>query len=69
MIKQIENSKAYRKIEGFKQQLLMKRDNRLKIEEQIVIARNAGADAWQPPESFPPHWAAIVREIANNGMA
>lgn len=63
MIATIENTDAYKQLEGFKQTILMKRDNRLRIEEEIVTARNAGLDAWHPPAGFPTSWAAIVREI------
>lgn len=63
MINEIQNTKAFKKLLGFQQKLLLKRENRLKFEEQIVIARNAGVDAWQPPDDFPKHWAEIVKEI------
>lgn len=68
MIKKIEQCKAFKRLEAFKQNILMKRDNRLKIEEQIVIARNAGVDAWQPPNDFPKPWAEIVKEVVTNEL-
>jgi hypothetical protein len=63
MIQQIENTTAFKHLEGFKQTILMKRDNRLKIEEEIVNARNSGVDNWQPPKDFTPHWREIVKEV------
>lgn len=62
----IENSKAFTKLEKFKQALVLKRDNRLQIEQAIVSARTLTINVWKQHTTLPPHWQAIVEEIINS---
>lgn len=36
MIQKLENTKAYKGLDGFKQDIVMKRSNRLQIEEAVL---------------------------------
>jgi hypothetical protein len=63
MINEIQNTKAFKKLLGFQQKLLLRRDNRLTIQDAVITAKAIGIENWNPPGSMPPHWQAIVKEL------
>jgi len=63
MTEKIENSKAFKSLQQFQKDLVIKRDNRLKIEDAVIIARNIGVDNWKRGTSLSKKWHAIVEEI------
>lgn len=63
MTQQIENTKAYKGMDGFKQDIIMKRSNRLQIEEAVVTARNIGYELWEKGTDFSASWKNIVKEL------
>lgn len=65
MIDQIKNTKAYKKLAPFQQSLLLKRDNRKKIEDAVITARAIGIDLWKNNNKLPNNWRGIVEELAN----
>ncbi len=62
---QIENTKAFKKLEPFQQDIVSKRANRLQIEDAIVTARNIGYANWEKTTPLPAKWREIVKEITN----
>ncbi|MDV6170213.1 hypothetical protein R1T16_17385 [Flavobacterium sp. DG1-102-2] len=63
MTKQIENTKAYKDLDSFKQDIVMKRSNRLQIEDAVVTARAITFEKWQESTSFSASWQNIVKEV------
>lgn len=62
----IDQTKSYLRLEKFSQQMVMKRVNRLQIEEEIIIARNIGLEQWHKQTPLQERWKNIVIEIINN---
>lgn len=66
MTRQIENSVAFGKLATFQQRLVIRRENRLKIEEAITIARNVGYGKWAESSTMSSQWKAIVKELVQD---
>ncbi|MGM8362111.1 hypothetical protein ACSV4D_09375 [Flavobacterium sp. ARAG 55.4] len=62
----IENSKAYQSFEPHAQQMVIKRVNRLKIEDAIIQARHLGLEQWNSQTDLPHKWRSIVKEIVSS---
>jgi hypothetical protein len=43
----IENTAAFKSLEGFRQNIWRKKDNIRKISEELIIARQLGYEAWK----------------------
>ena len=63
MIKQIENTKAYKGLQKFQKDLVIRRDNRLKIEDAVITARSIGIEDWKKGTELSTKWQAIVEEL------
>lgn len=64
MMKQlIENSKAFKSLDGLSQKFLNKRANRIQVEDAIIQARTIGVETWKAQSSLPNKWKKIVEEI------
>ncbi|GGB82844.1 hypothetical protein GCM10007424_23590 [Flavobacterium suaedae] len=65
MTQEIQNTEAFKKLAKFQQTLLIKRDNRIQIQDAIIQARNIGYLEWESNnKTFPPAWKGIVKELA-----
>lgn len=62
----IENSKAFKALEPHVKKMVIKRANRVQIEDAIIQARNIGVEQWKTQTGICNKWAAIVIEIINN---
>lgn len=65
MTAQIEKTEAYDKLAQFQKELVIKRANRLQIENAIIVVGTIGYDNWEKTTKFPSHWRAIVKELVN----
>lgn len=63
MIQIILQTKAFKALPQFSKFMAIKRVNRVKIEEEIVIARNIGLEQWKKQTPLQANWQAIVEEI------
>ena len=62
----IENAKAFKALEPHAQKMVIKRANRVQIEDAIIQARNIGVEQWKTQKVICNQWAAIVIEIVTN---
>lgn len=61
----IDETKAFKDLNAISQQMIMKRVNRLQVEEQIIIARNIGIEQWLKQNPLQERWQQIVIEIVD----
>lgn len=59
----IDETTAYKASEPMVQQMIMKRVNRVEIEDQIIIARTIGLAKWKTQTGLQARWQKIVIEI------
>ena len=59
----IENTTAYKALEGLSQGMINRRANRIQIEDAIIQARTIGLDTWKGQTALPNKWKKIVEEI------
>jgi hypothetical protein len=64
MTTQIQNSKAYGKLEPFQQGLVIRRVNRKQIEDAVITARTIGYNIWEASSPMSSGWKAIVKELS-----
>lgn len=56
----IENTVAFKALDLIAQKMILKRANRIQVEEEIVIARNIGLDVWGKQTPLQERWKKIV---------
>ena len=61
----IDQTQAYKALNPISQKLVMKRVNRIQIEDEIIICRNVGVDKWKAQTPLQERWQAIVIEIVD----
>lgn len=61
----IDQTKAYQAMTPMVQKMIMKRCNRIQIEEEAIICRNIGVEVWKNQTPLQERWKAIVMEIIN----
>lgn len=66
MILQIQETKAFNNLPGLSQALILKRVNRLQIEDAIIIARTIGVENWKKQTGLQGRWQSIVVEVLQN---
>ena len=64
----IQNTKMYNSLSELSQKLIIKRVNRTKIEEEIIIARNVGLEQWKAQTPLQERWKSIVIEIIEHEL-
>lgn len=64
MLEEIKNSKAFKKLSPFQQDLAVRRNNRMKIVDAVITARAIGLQLWKDNNGLPNNWRSIVEEIA-----
>lgn len=62
----IEETKAFKALHPLVQKMVLKRANRIDIEDQIIIARTIGLEKWKVQTGLQERWKAIVIEIIKN---
>jgi hypothetical protein len=59
----IQETKAFKKLQPLSQQMVLKRVNRIEIEDAIIIARTIGIEKWRTQTPLQERWKQIVIEI------
>lgn len=59
----IHETKAFKELQPLSQQMVLKRINRIQIEDQIIIARTIGIEKWKNQNPLQERWRKIVIEI------
>ena len=62
----IEETQAYKNLPLISQQMVLKRANRLQIEDAVIQARTIGLQRWKQITPLQERWKAIVVEIVEN---
>lgn len=62
----ITDTEAYKTLPELSQKMVMKRVNRVEIEDQIIICRTIGIEKWKTITPLGPRAKSIVEEIINN---
>ncbi|WP_264521184.1 hypothetical protein [Flavobacterium sp. N1994] len=62
----IEQTEAFKSMSSLSQELVLKRINRINIEDQIIIARTIGLEKWKLQTGLQERWQKIVIEIIEN---
>ncbi|WP_293871667.1 hypothetical protein, partial [Flavobacterium sp.] len=59
----IDETKAFAALEPMVKKMVLKRVNRVGIEDEIIIARTIGLDKWKAQTGLQERWKTIVVEI------
>ncbi len=59
----IESTPTYQSLENFQKRLVLKRTNRLKLEQAVIVARNIGIEKWKEQSGLPSNYNKIVEDI------
>lgn len=59
----IENTAAFQELNTISQKMLLKRANRIQVEEEIIIAINVGLAQWKKQTPLQARWQEIVEQI------
>lgn len=59
----IDQTEAFKKLQPLSQQMVLKRVNRIEIEDAIIIARTIGIEKWRAQTPLQERWKHIVIEI------
>lgn len=62
----IDQTKAFVQLQPLSQQMILKRVNRIQIEDAIIIARTIGIEKWKEQTPLQERWKMIVIEIVEN---
>lgn len=62
----ITDTEAYKALPELSQKMVMKRINRIEIEDQIIICRTVGIEKWKTITPLGPRARSIVEEIIKN---
>ena len=61
----IDQTQAYQRLNDVAKMMVVKRANRLQIEDGVIQAKNLGFEVWNNQTNLPYKWREIVKEIVN----
>ena len=59
----IDQTQAYQRLNDVAKIMVVKRANRLQIEDAVIQAKNIGLEVWNAQTNLPHKWREIVEEI------
>ena len=62
----IDQTQAYQRLNDVAKMMVVKRANRLQIEDAVIQAKNLGLEVWNTQTNLPHKWREIVEEILKN---